>query len=198
MDNIVAIGLGLGLRALIDTVTHHNHRVDGSLVGLWEGAVLRHFISKYPSSLDPYLAYGFRLIVDLLWTSSWIRLFIVVLWTFMGLLLSDVGLDMASDRRFRKLTSGVRHTVIYPLLRQISDTRTTRSAPSAVSSTASPLTSRRDSPASSRSAPASFTRAWVKSPSITRAVRESRASLFQYIREDRGLSAPGRWAIWGC
>ena len=62
MDNLVAIGLGLGLRALIDTVTHHNHRVDGSLVGLWEGAVLRHFVSKYPSSLDPYVAYGFRLL----------------------------------------------------------------------------------------------------------------------------------------
>lgn len=128
MDNLFAIGVGLGLRALIDTVTHHNHRVNGSLVGLWEGAVLRHFIAKYPSSLDPYIAYGFRLLVDILWTSSWMRLVIVVLWTFMGMLLSDVGVDLAADRRFRRLMRSVRHTVIYPLLRQFSRSRSSSSS----------------------------------------------------------------------
>ncbi|KAI0692025.1 hypothetical protein C8T65DRAFT_670167 [Cerioporus squamosus] len=131
MDNLLAIGVGLGLRALIDTVTHHNHRVNGSLVGLWEGAVLRHFISKYPSSLDPYIAYGFRLLVDILWTSSWMRLVIVVLWTFMGILLSDVGVDLAADRRFRRLMRSVRHTVIYPLLRQFSRSRSSSSSSAA-------------------------------------------------------------------
>lgn len=120
MDNLFAIGVGLGLRALIDVVTKHNHRVNGSLVGLWEGAVLRHFISKYPSSLDPYVAYGFRLLVDLLWTSSYVRLLIVVLWTFMGILLSDIGLDLYADRRIRRLMRSVRHTIIYPLLHQLS------------------------------------------------------------------------------
>ncbi|KAI0775769.1 hypothetical protein BD413DRAFT_531378 [Trametes elegans] len=120
MDNLVAIGVGLGLRALIDTVTHHNHRVNGSLVGLWEGAVLRHFISKYPASVDPYVSFGFRLLVDLLWTMSWTRLFITILWSFMGLLLSDFFVDLYADRRFRRFMRKVRHAVIYPLLRLFS------------------------------------------------------------------------------
>ncbi|TBU45768.1 hypothetical protein BD309DRAFT_955367 [Dichomitus squalens] len=128
MDNLVAIGVGLGLRALIDVVTHHNHRVNGSLVGLWEGAVLRHFITKYPSSLDPYIAYGFRLLVDLLWTNSWMRLIIVVLWTLMGMVLTDVAVDLYADRRFRRLTRAVRYTVIYPLLRQFSSSRRSSSS----------------------------------------------------------------------
>ncbi|KAI0630407.1 hypothetical protein C8Q77DRAFT_1219953 [Trametes polyzona] len=120
MDNLFAIGVGLVLRTLIDTVTNHNHRVNGSLVGLWEGAVLRHFIAKYPASVDPYVAYGFRLLVDLLWTNSWIRLFITILWSFMGMLLSDVFVDLYADRRFRRFMRLIRHSVIYPLLRLFS------------------------------------------------------------------------------
>lgn len=120
MDNLVAIGVGLGLRALIDTLTNHNHRLNGSLVGLWEGAILRHFISKYPASIDPYVAYGFRLLIDLLWTTSWMRLFITILWSFMGMLLSDVFVDLYADRRFRRFMRFVRHSVIYPLLRLFS------------------------------------------------------------------------------
>ncbi|KAI0358495.1 hypothetical protein OH77DRAFT_1420892 [Trametes cingulata] len=128
MDNLFAIGVGLGLRSLIDVVTNHNHRVNGSLVGLWEGAVLRHFIAKYPASVDPYVAYGFRLLVDLLWTTSWIRLFITILWSFMGMLLSDVFVDLYADRRFRRFMRKVRHSVIYPLLRLFSGRRTSTSS----------------------------------------------------------------------
>ncbi|KAI0823691.1 hypothetical protein BC628DRAFT_1411449 [Trametes gibbosa] len=117
MDNLFAIGVGLSLRALLDTVTNHNHRLNGSLVGLWEGAVLRHFIAKYPASIDPYAAFGFRLLVDLLSTKSWIRLFITILWSFMGMLLSDVFVDLFADRRFTRV---VRYSVIYPLLRLFS------------------------------------------------------------------------------
>ncbi|KAJ8472734.1 hypothetical protein ONZ51_g8331 [Trametes cubensis] len=123
MDNLLAIGVGLGLRALIDNVTNHNHRLNGSLLGLWEGAVLRHFISTYPASIDPYVAYGFRLLVDLLWTTSWVRLFITILWSFMGMLLSDVFVDLWADRRFRRFTRHVRHSVIYPLLSLFSSRR---------------------------------------------------------------------------
>ncbi|CCL98661.1 uncharacterized protein FIBRA_00663 [Fibroporia radiculosa] len=103
MDNIFAIGVGLALRAIIDTVTHHNHRVNGSLVGLWEGAVLHHFLAKFPRSLDPFVAFGFRLFVDLLFTASVTRLAIVVVWTGLGLLLSDLGLELLEDKRFRRL-----------------------------------------------------------------------------------------------
>ncbi|KAH9839259.1 uncharacterized protein C8Q71DRAFT_504502 [Rhodofomes roseus] len=111
MDNLYAIGVGLVLRATIDKITHHNHRVNGSLVGLWEGAVLHHFLSKTPYSLDPYIAFGFRLIVDLLLTTNVTRLVLVIIWTGMGMLLSDVGWDVAEDKRFRRLYRRVRRAL---------------------------------------------------------------------------------------
>ena len=64
MDSLLAIGVGLGLHAFIDTVTHHNHPVNGSIVGLWEGSVAAP--AQVPSTLDPYIAYGFSLLADLL------------------------------------------------------------------------------------------------------------------------------------
>jgi len=111
MDNLYAIGVGLVLRATIDKITHQNHRVNGSLVGLWEGAVLHHFLAKTPYSLDPYIAFGFRLFVDLLLTANLTRLVIVIIWTGMGVLLSDVGWDMAEDKRFRRLYRRVRRAL---------------------------------------------------------------------------------------
>ncbi|KAH9935722.1 uncharacterized protein B0H18DRAFT_421658 [Fomitopsis serialis] len=111
MDNFYAIGVGLVLRATIDKITHQNHRVNGSLVGLWEGAVLHHFLAKTPYSLDPYIAFGFRLFVDLLLTANLTRLVIVIIWTGMGVLLSDVGWDVAEDKRFRRLYRRVRRAL---------------------------------------------------------------------------------------
>ncbi|KZT66336.1 hypothetical protein DAEQUDRAFT_730310 [Daedalea quercina L-15889] len=111
MDNLYAIGVGLVLRATIDKITHHNHRVNGSLIGLWEGAVLHHFLAKTPYSLDPYVAFGFRLFVDLLLTTNMTRLVIVIIWTGMGMLLSDVGWDVAEDKRFRRLYRRVRRAL---------------------------------------------------------------------------------------
>ncbi|PCH36144.1 hypothetical protein WOLCODRAFT_126773 [Wolfiporia cocos MD-104 SS10] len=111
MDNIVAIGIGLALRAVIDAISNHNHRVNGSLVGLWEGAVLHHFLIKFPRSLDPYVAYGFRLLVDLLVTASATRLAIVMLWTGLGMLLSDVGLDIMDDVRFQRFWRQVQQSM---------------------------------------------------------------------------------------
>ncbi|KAL6300455.1 hypothetical protein BKA93DRAFT_829049 [Sparassis latifolia] len=109
MDNLFAIGVGLALRAVIDSITHHNHRVNGSLVGLWEGAVLHHFLAKFPSSFDPYVAFGFRLFIDLLVTESLTRMTIVILWTGLGMLLSDLGVDMWADKRVRRLWRRIRH-----------------------------------------------------------------------------------------
>ncbi|OSX66074.1 hypothetical protein POSPLADRAFT_1068890 [Postia placenta MAD-698-R-SB12] len=111
MDNVFAIGVGLTLRLVINTVTNHNHRVNGSLVGLWEGAVLHHFLAKFPRSLDPYVAFGFRLFVDLLFTTSVMRLAIVVLWTGLGMLLSDVSFELLEDRRFRRIWRRVRRAL---------------------------------------------------------------------------------------
>ncbi|KAI0916416.1 hypothetical protein AcW1_008853 [Taiwanofungus camphoratus] len=122
MDNIFAIGVGLVLRAIIDAVTNHNHRVNGSLVGLWEGAVLHHFLAKFPSSFDPYVAFGFRLFIDLLFTESLTRMTIVVLWTAMGMLLTDVGVDMMEDKRFRRLWRRIRRSL--PFLGALPSSRT--------------------------------------------------------------------------
>ncbi|KAI0730293.1 hypothetical protein C8Q72DRAFT_776374 [Fomitopsis betulina] len=117
MDNFYAIGVGLILRATIDKITQHNHRVNGSLVGLWEGAILHHFLAKSPNSFDPYIAFAFRLIVDLLLTSNLTRLVVVVVWTGMGVLLSDLGWDVAEDKRFRRLYRRARRALPPPFKR---------------------------------------------------------------------------------
>ncbi|KAI0028800.1 hypothetical protein K488DRAFT_28624, partial [Vararia minispora EC-137] len=84
MDSIFAIALGLGLRLILSVVSNHNPRVAGTLVGLWEGAVLYHFIDKFPRSPDPYVGLAVRLFVDFLVTTSFARLLIIILWTFLG------------------------------------------------------------------------------------------------------------------
>ncbi|KAI0693215.1 hypothetical protein BC835DRAFT_1245805, partial [Cytidiella melzeri] len=83
MDNHVAIGAGLGLRALINAVVHETVQAT-ALIGLWEGVSLNHFMGKSPSSIDPYLAFGLRQFVDFLFTQSLMRTMIVMLWTGLG------------------------------------------------------------------------------------------------------------------
>ena len=102
MENLAAIGFGLGLRALIDSYTYRSY-VTSALVGLWEGVVLNHFLTKYPTSLEPYLAFAFRLFVDFIFTESLSRELITLLWTGLGFLLADVTLQVSSDYRFRRL-----------------------------------------------------------------------------------------------
>jgi hypothetical protein len=72
MEHLFAIGLGLGLRALVDSY-HAEYRISGTLVGLWEGAVLAHFLAKRPDSSDAYFALAFRLLCDLAVTESFVR-----------------------------------------------------------------------------------------------------------------------------
>lgn len=119
MDNLIAIGVGLGLRALIDSVAQPTY-IASALVGLWEGVVLNHFIAKFPSSIDPYLALGFRLFVDYLFTESVTRELITVLWTGLGMLLADVGLQLSSDYRFRQLWRRTQQKLPLPAMRQSS------------------------------------------------------------------------------
>lgn len=94
MDNLIAIGLGLGLRLVVDITTDHNVKVGASIVGLWEGFVMDHFLEKTPrsspSSFDPYIAYGIRLFVDFFLTESLWRLGIVLLWTGLGMVLAAI------------------------------------------------------------------------------------------------------------
>lgn len=105
MESLYSIGLGLGLRFLIDTATkYHGLRVDGILIGLWEGVVLNHFARQYPSSFDPYIAFVFRMLIDFLLTRNFSRMTVVILWTGLGMVLSDVFPDVNRDKRFRRMT----------------------------------------------------------------------------------------------
>jgi hypothetical protein len=113
MDSIFAITLGVALRLVVDATSHNNNRIGGSLVGLWEGAVLYHFLEKWPSSVDPYVGLGFRLFVDFLLTESIHRLAIVLLWTGLGFIISDVTpafwYDKNLHRFYRRTRRFIRH-----------------------------------------------------------------------------------------
>lgn len=111
MDSIFAISLGFALRLVVDAASPHNVRIGGSLVGLWEGAVLYHFLEKWPMSFDPYVGLGFRLFVDFLFTESVDRLAIVLLWTGLGFILSDVTPAFWYDKNLRRFYRRTRRYV---------------------------------------------------------------------------------------
>jgi hypothetical protein len=109
MDSIFAIAFGLGLRFVVDTVGHHDFKLTGTLIGLWEGVITLHFVKKMPSSFDPYVAYGVRMFIDFLVTESISRLILVVVWTGLGMVLADITPAIWADvglnriwRRFRR------------------------------------------------------------------------------------------------
>jgi hypothetical protein len=138
MDNLCAIGFGLGVRFVIGVVSHHDLKVTGTLVGLWEGVVMQHFLRKMPTSFDPYVAYGVRLFIDFLVTESLARLVLVLVWTGMGVIFADIAPALWIDaglrriwRRFRRdlyLMSRSMPSVPYPR------TRTVRFSPSQTAS----------------------------------------------------------------
>ena len=117
MESLYSIGLGLGLRFLIDTATkYHGLRVDGILIGLWEGIVLNHFVRQFPSSFDPYIAFVFRMLIDFILTRNFSRITIVILWTGLGMILSDVFPEVNRDKRFRRMTRPLRRWLENPNL----------------------------------------------------------------------------------
>jgi hypothetical protein len=89
MDSIYAIAFGLGLRTLVDAVSQ-SFKLKGSLIGLWEGVIMLHFLKKMPKSSDPYIAFGVRLFIDFLVTESVERMVLVLIWTAFGMVLADV------------------------------------------------------------------------------------------------------------
>ncbi|KAM6502146.1 hypothetical protein JOM56_002123, partial [Amanita muscaria] len=84
MDNILAIGLGLAVRYVIDVVSRGDMKMTGTLVGMWEGVVLSHFLKKMPNSFDPLLGYAVRLFFDYLVNERVTRLVLVIVWTGLG------------------------------------------------------------------------------------------------------------------
>ncbi|KAG6336619.1 hypothetical protein ID866_2458 [Astraeus odoratus] len=112
MESVLAIGVGLGLRVVVDVATD-DHKLGGVLVGLWEGVILNHFIRKMPRSFDPYIALGFRVFVDFLFTQSLSRMALVALWTLVGMLLADIAPSIwrgsGLRRLYRRMRREVRH-----------------------------------------------------------------------------------------
>ncbi|KAG1751348.1 uncharacterized protein EDB91DRAFT_1005951, partial [Suillus paluster] len=85
MENVIAIGAGLALRAVIDILTDDDQRLTGTLVGLWEGIVLSHFLHKNPrNSNDAYLALATRFLIDFMLTNSVVRFALTGAWTLVG------------------------------------------------------------------------------------------------------------------
>ncbi|KAF4567416.1 hypothetical protein EYR40_006415 [Pleurotus pulmonarius] len=108
MDSLLAIATGLVLRAVVSIVTHDDLRTTCTLIGVWEGIVLMHFLNKTPRSYDPYVAYGVRLFIDFLWTESLYRLVVVLLWTGMGMVLADITPIFWYDMGMRKVWHSLR------------------------------------------------------------------------------------------
>ncbi|KAJ6486127.1 hypothetical protein C8R47DRAFT_1129109 [Mycena vitilis] len=108
MDGVYSIVAGLVLRVVVDAATFHNVKLSGTLIGLWEGVVLLHYVNKAPSSSDPYLAYCVRLFIDFLVTESIFKLVIVLLWSTMGMVIADVAPAVWLETGMKRQWSRVR------------------------------------------------------------------------------------------
>jgi hypothetical protein len=143
MESICAIGCGLGVRFVIGAVSHNDLKVTGTLVGLWEGVVMQHFLRKMPSSADPYVAYGVRLFIDFLFTESLARLVLVLVWTGMGVVFADIVPALWIDAGLRRIWRRFRRD-LYVMFRSIPSvpyprTRTVRFSPSQTASVISSI-----------------------------------------------------------
>lgn len=112
MDNVIAIGVGLALRTVIDKLTDSDYRLTGTLVGLWEGFVLSHFLHKNRRNPnDAYLALATRFVIDFLLTSSLVRLALTGAWTVVGLLLADLAPSVWRETGLRHVYRALRKDV---------------------------------------------------------------------------------------
>jgi hypothetical protein len=89
-DVVYPMLAGLALRIVIDAATFHSVKLGGTLVGLWEGVVLLHYVKRAKSPDPAYLGYAARLLVDFYFTESVFRLVVVLLWTTVGMVVADV------------------------------------------------------------------------------------------------------------
>ncbi|KAJ6594302.1 hypothetical protein B0H19DRAFT_1012494 [Mycena capillaripes] len=107
---------GLALRVVLDAATLHSVRLSGTLIGLWEGVILLHYLRRCKSADPAYLGYAVRVLVDFGFTESVFRLVVVLLWTTVGMVLADVapavwtetGLNRQWDRFRRDLSRSMR------------------------------------------------------------------------------------------
>ena len=168
MDSLLAVALGLGLRVILDIVGRNDIRVEGSLVGLWEGLVLYHFLEKWPRSYDPYVGFGFRLFIDFLFTENLARMIVIVLWTGVGMIMSDIGPALWQSTGLRRLYRHLSHDLALfgfpglPFFTKNTNSRVRFTSPSRASSAQSPNAAPDDAldatpiPLRSRPLPGSF------------------------------------------
>lgn len=94
MDVALSLATGLGLRVYLIRLASPTSFIAPALLGLWEG-VLVHQLSFHPppsvssSPLDHYLAFGLRLVVDLLIAGNPSKVIMVALWAVVGTILSE-------------------------------------------------------------------------------------------------------------
>ncbi|KAM6502135.1 hypothetical protein JOM56_002112 [Amanita muscaria] len=89
MDILFSIATGLGLRFICLNLTEPLTRLSPVIIGVWEGAISHLVLSQDPElrqlSFDQFLAYGLRLVFDLILTQDPARPLAVVLWTGVSL-----------------------------------------------------------------------------------------------------------------
>ena len=101
MDVILSIVAGLGLRIFLitDTTSGPGDKLTAALLGIWEGVIVHQLSARSRSpDLDHVLAYVLRLLADLLISKNLLRLFMVLLWTAFGSLISEAFSPRASLR----------------------------------------------------------------------------------------------------
>lgn len=137
MENIFSIGAGVALRVVLDVATGKDHKLiglsiavfvflsisnlssmrPGILIGLWEGVVLSHFLSKHTRSRsrsrskDPYLALATRMAIDIYLSYSISRFALTCAWTLVGLLLADVAPRIWRDTGLKSVYKALRREV---------------------------------------------------------------------------------------
>jgi hypothetical protein len=108
MNSLFATSLSFGVRVLVDAVNPYSYRLGASVVGVCEGIILynsRPGTSPFDPSLNPYVAYALRTVVDYLISQSLVRMAIILLWTGLGLVLSDIIEASSRDGRHRSTST---------------------------------------------------------------------------------------------
>ena len=91
MDILFPIASGLGLRLVCINLPEPISRIAPAFIGLWEGTLSHLLILRNPDvaqiSTDHFLAYGIRLVLDLVLSRDPLRPVTVALWTGVGIFL---------------------------------------------------------------------------------------------------------------
>ncbi|KAF9556713.1 hypothetical protein CPC08DRAFT_820334, partial [Agrocybe pediades] len=123
MDTSLSIAAGLGLRLFLASVTGevgHSYQLPTAALGLWEGIVVHQISGRsFSPHLDHILAYGLRIVVDLLVTKDMRRMAMVVLWTVFGTFISELitpyeSLRAAVEKEIRRRERRHRHSRSVP------------------------------------------------------------------------------------